>query len=598
MGSADIVNNSEGTDSSTAEPVAIIGMALRVPGANTLEQFWSNIFTGKDCLYRATRGELEEMGIALESLHDGSFVAAKPRLEDIEYFDAGLFGIPKSQAELIDPAQRMFLECAWEAIEQAGIVTERDHNIGVFAGVEGNYLDENLSSPHVLTQADALPGILGNSIDYLTLRVSYELGLVGPSFTVMATCATSLLAVHLAVQNLRLGECSSAIAGGAKIDLPQTPGYGAGVDGMSSTSGRIKPFDIGADGTIFGDGGAVVVLRLLKDAIKDGNPIHGVIRGTGFCNDGRPEVKNSFIAPTVSGQKRAMTHAIDEAGIDSRTIGYVECHGTGTKLGDPIEVLSLTEVFRRHTDDNEFCAIGSVKGNVGHLGTAAGAVSLIKTCLALKHRVLPPLANFKQPNPKIDFSNSPFFVSTNPGEWLTDGNPRRAGVSAFGFGGANAHLIVEEFVSDIENEVPQTDMPTNGRYLLTVSAKSTLALKRRLEDLAVYLEQHPQTRLADFSCTLQQGRKAMEFRSCAVVEDQQVVSAVDTLRNLKAPVEPRDVSRPVVFLFPGQGSQTPGMGQVLYQNEPLYHEIVDYCADFLLTELGFDLRDKIHARSN
>ncbi len=432
-----------------AEPVAVIGMALRVPGANTLGRFWANLLETSDCLHRPSRAELERAGVAARVLSDPALVTAKPTLKYLEYFDAEFFSISESMAEQMDPGHRLFLECAWEAMEDGGIVPgETDQKTGVFAGVEVNehsYLTQNLYSLGDSTPSISLTRRLGNSADYFTLRISHALNLIGPSFTCMATCSTSLLAVHQAVQNLRLGECTAAIVGGAKIDLPDMSYYKSGIDGMFSQSGVIRPFDANADGTIFGNGVAVVVLKLLKAALRDGNPVHAVILGTGFSNDGQPEDKQSFTAPTSSGQKRAIRHALNEALLDPASIGFAECHGTGTVLGDPIEIGSLSNVYRDYSSEKAWCALGSVKGHVGHLGPAAGVVSLIKTCLVLENGVFPPVANFVSPHPDIDIKNSPFFIPETAIPWPAQQAPKRAAVSAFGFGGANAHVVLEQY---------------------------------------------------------------------------------------------------------------------------------------------------------
>ena len=585
------------SNQSISKPVAVVGMSLRVPGARTLEQFWGNLMKGRDCLRRLSRAELEHAGVPPRALADPLVIPANPILDGIEFFDAEFFDIAASQAEQMDPAHRLFLECTWEAMEHGGVVVgDNQQKIGVFAGVEGNYLHQNLVSPHngnttpkYIDPAVRVSRRLGNSIDYFTMRVSHQLNLIGPSFTPMATCSTSLLAVHLAVQNLRLGECTAAVVGGAKIELPKTPVYRAGMEGMLSTSGRVRPFDADADGTIFGNGVAVVVLKLLEDAVKDGNPVYGVIRGTGFCNDGNPADKKSFIAPTPSGQKRAIRHALDEAAVDARTISFIESHGTGTLLGDPTEVASLTEVFRDYSSDTGYCALGSVKGNVGHLGAAAGAVSLIKTCLALTKGIVPPMANFERPNPEIDFEASPFFINTCAVPWAENRQLMRAGVSAFGFGGSNAHVVMEGFAGDSPVDVDEN----RSRHLLVVSAKTERALQRRVSDLAIFVEDHPQAPLRDIAHTLQCGRRAMAWRTHVLVDDQSGSSVADQLRSLKPGRMPHKPNRPVVLLFPGQGSQLPGMGQGLYDNEPVYRKAIDYCAEFLEKELGFDVRKRI-----
>ena len=583
-----------------AEPIAIVGMSLRVPGARTLEQFWGNIMNTDDCLSRSSRAELERTGLSPQGISDPQSVAVRPMLDNIEYFDADLFDIPESLAQQMDPSHRLFLECVWEAMEHAAIVPgDTDQETGVFAGVEVNefsYLTKNLYSPEDKSPQSAMARRLGNSADYFALRVSYALNLAGPSLTMMATCATSLLAVHQAVQSLRSGHCSAAIAGGARIEPNRVPAYRTGIEGMFSPSGRVRPFDARADGTIFGDGVGAVVMKRLDDAIRDGNPIHSVILGSGYSNDGQPTDKQSFTAPAVSGQTRAIRRAMREAAIDPRDIGYQECHGTGTPVGDPIEVASLREVMGQDSTGTGYCALGSVKAHVGHLGSAAGVVGLIKTCLCVSKGIIPPVANFAEPNPDIDFETSPFYVSTKPLPWKTNGRPRYAGVSAFGFGGANAHVILGAFQG---NSNARTEEKSARRaHLLPVSAKTAPALRRRIADLARFVEDGPESHLCDIAHTLQSGRKPMVFRSHLYIDERSGHSVSQTLRGLIASGTPVRDNRPVVFLFPGQGSQVPGMGKALYDTEPVYRESIDYCAEYLNKELGVDLREQINLSNN
>jgi len=578
------------------EPIAVVGMALRVPAANTPGRFWRNILAGKDSLTRPSVDELRRAGVSLRNLADPDFIRAHPRVNEIEYFDASFFGMAGFEAERTDPTHRMFLECAWETMEMAGIVPDGTVT-GVFAGTEASYQYQNLDhlksdddgySASIVDLGKRLPINLGNELDYFTARVSHKLNLNGPSFALMAACATSLLATHLAVQSLRRGECDVAIAGGASLRLPQTGGYLSSVEGMLSTSGRVSPFDASADGTIFGDGAGAVALRRLDDAIADGNPIFAVIRGSGVSNDGDPAGKESFIAPSSEGQIIAVAAAMADAGVDARSIGYVEAHGTATLLGDPVEVATITDVYRRDTADTGYCGLGSVKGNVGHLSTAAGVVGLIKACLALKHRMLPPQANFTSHNPRIDFGSSPFFVNTEPLDWVEGAAPRRAAVSAFGFGGANAHAIVEEYVG------PPAPISSRRHHLFPLSAKTDTALTRRQVDLATAFDKEPELEIADVAHTLQCGREAMSHRACIHV-DGESFAASDLLRatpRASGIVESKD--RPVVFLFPGQGAQRPGMGQDVYAREPVYRDIVDRCTALLEPELGFDIRSLIH----
>ena len=578
----------------STEDIAIVGMALRVPGATSLDEFWDNVTTGRDCLTRPDKGTQERAGLSGRKINDPGYIPAKPLLDEFKSFDARFFGISDIQARLMDPTHRLFLECVWEAMEQSGVVPgDVKGTTGVFASVESHYFAAHLQSNEDEDPAIRVPKRLGTLMDYFALRVSHALDLKGPSLTALATCSSSLMAVNLAAQSLRQGKCTTALAGGARVELPSSPAYHKGVDGMISATGVIRPFDAGADGTIFGDGAGVVVLKLLDDAVRDGHPIHGIIRGTGFCNDGDPEDKMSFIAPTPSGQTRAIREALGEAEIDPSTIGFVECHGTGTLLGDPVEIRSLQEVYSEYSErDADSCAIGSVKGNVGHLGPAAGVVGMIKACLALTRDVIPPMANFSSPNPEIDWDQTPFYVPTHAQDWKRNGRPKRAAVSAFGFGGSNAHVVLEEYVGESEESVAVT----GGQDLLVVSAKTEAALTRRLGDLAAYCEAHPETTVSDLAYTLQVGRQAMPFRSHWVVDSGTLEGCADQLRTQKPTGTHVTSGRPVVFMFPGQGSQAVGMGQGLYENEKVYREIFDYCSDFLVRELGLDLRDCVYRR--
>ena len=578
-----------------SKDIAVVGMGLRVPGANSLDQFWTQITAGRDCLTRASKGVQERAGLSGRQINEDSHVSAKPLLDDVKSFDAKFFGISDIQAKWLDPTHRIFLECVWQAMEQSGVVPgDAKGKTGVFASVESHYFASNLKSDADDDPAIRVPKRLGTLMDYFALRVSHALNLKGPSLTAVATCASSLMAVHLAAQSLRQGKCTTAIAGGARVELPSLPAYRKGVDGMISAGGVIRPFDADADGTIFGDGAGAVVLKLLDDAIRDGNPIYGIIRGTGFTNDGDPEDKLSFIAPTASGQTRAIREALDESGIDPSTIGFVECHGTGTLLGDPIEIRSLQEVYSEFSQrPKRSCAIGAVKGNVGHLGPAAGVVGLIKTCLALSRDVIPPMANFANPAPEIDWDNSPFYVPTQALEWKRNGSPKRAGVSAFGFGGSNAHVVLEEYVKAPE-EAPAGAVA--GHELLVVSAKTQAALARRLSDIAAFCEANPTTSVSDLSYTLQVGRQAMPIRTHVVLDSGTVDRCADKIRRLKPTRTHVTPGRPVVFMFPGQGSQAVGMGQGLYENEQVYREVFDYCSDVLVKELGIDLRHCVYRR--
>jgi acyl transferase domain-containing protein len=410
-------------DAPPSMPIAVIGMALRVPGATTPGRFWQNLVEGRDCLSRPSADALRRSGISQERLSHPDFVRARPALDDIEHFDAEFFAMSAREAERTDPGQRLFLECAWESLESAGLVPGRDGPVtGVFGGSEGNYRQEVLSrfDDPVRDPGVSLPLRIGNTLDFLTTRVSHKLDLTGPSLGVMAACATSLMAVDLAVQSLRRGECEVALAGGASIELPRLGGYVAGVEGLLSSTGRLRPFDAAPtarSSVARGRGGAAPRRALAAGKYPRGPPRLRV------SNDGDPVGKVSFIAPSPEGQIAAIQAALWDAGISPETIGYVEAHGTGTLLGDPVEVAALTEVYRRYSVRTGYCSLGSVKANVGHLRCAAGVVSFIKACLALSHGIRPPLANLDHPNPVIDFAASPFLVHTDARHWERERTP-------------------------------------------------------------------------------------------------------------------------------------------------------------------------------
>lgn len=567
-------------------PIAVVGMALRVAGADTPARFWRNLVEGRDCLSRVPPRRQRLAGVPQSMLANPDFVPVLPVIDGVDRFDAAFFDLSAREAADTDPSHRLFLECAWEALEAAGIVPGPGAPAtGVFGGCEHTY------HPKVLQRFDdpardgkmSLPVRLGNSLDFLSTRVSHRLDLTGPSFGVLAACATSLLAVDLAVQSLRRGECDVALAGGATIDVAREVGYLADIEGMVSPTGRLRPFDAAADGTIFGSGVGVVALRPLEDAIAAGQPIHAVILGAGSSNDGRPPGKESFIAPSPEGQVAAIRAALADADVPAATIGYVEAHGTGTLLGDPVEVAALGEVYGRATDRRGYCSIGSVKANIGHVRCAAGVASLIKACLALERATLPPLANFSRPNPRIDFERSPFRVHGDARPWPAGEGPRRAAVSSFGFGGSNVHVVLESAPAR-----PAT--PSSRRvHFLPVSARTPGALARGIERLRARVEDEPGLAAADVAHTLQSGRKAFEHRALFVAEGDRIDAPA---RALRTPVATGVVAQDAgaVFLFPGQGAQRFGAGRGLYEREPVFREVVDACAATLARHLDVDVR--------
>jgi len=574
------------------EGIAIIGMAGRFPGAKNINQFWQNLRDGVESISVFTDEELLTSGIDPETLSDPNYVKAGAVLEDIELFDASFFGFNPREAEMTDPQHRLFLECAWEALESAGYNSETyADRIGTYAGVGWNsYLFNNLYSNSDLIQSlGGYQTLIGNDKDFLATRVSYKLNLKGPSMSVQTGCSTSLVATSLACQSLLTYQCDMALAGGVTVFMPHKAGYFYQQGGIFSPDGHCRAFDAKAQGTVIGNGVGIVVLKRLEDALADGDCIHAVIKSSAINNDG--SLKVGYTAPSVEGQARAIAQALALAEVDPETITYIETHGTGTSLGDPIEIAALNQVFRSCTNQKGFCAIGSVKTNIGHLDAAAGVTGLIKTVLALKHKQIPPSLHFKEPNAQIDFANSPFYVNTTLSEWKTSGTPRRAGVSSFGIGGTNAHVILEQAPA-----VGKQGSRGRRWQLLVLSAKTSTALETATANLANYLEQHPEVNLADVAYTLQVGRRAFSHRRVLVCHDlNDAVKALQTLdpqRILTDFQEPGD--RPVVFMFPGQGAQYVNMALELYQTESVFREQVDYCTQLLKPHLGLELRQVMY----
>ena len=571
--------------------IAIIGMSCRFPGAKDTEIFWQSLQDGVESIYFFDHQELLSSGVDPDLPNKPNYVKATGLLSDIELFDAFFFDFSAREAEILDPQHRLFLECAWEAIESAGYDPETyECSIGVYAGTGYNtYLLNNLYRNFVLSKSiDDFQLFIGNDKDFLPTRVSYKLNLNGPSVNVQTACSTSLVAVHLACQSILNGECDVALAGGVSVFVPQKAGYLYQEGMIFSPDGHCRAFDAKAQGTIMGNGVGIVVLKRLEDALAEGDCIHAVIKGSAINNDGSGKV--GFTAPSVGGQAKVIAEAQAIAGVETETITYIETHGTGTTLGDPIEVAALSQAFSVGTQKKGFCAIGSVKTNVGHLNSAAGVAGLIKTVLALKHKMIPPSLHFEQPNPEIDFDNSPFYVNTKLSEWKTNGTPRRAGVSSFGFGGTNAHVVLEETPTQ----------PPSGKsrpwQLLLISAKTSSALETATANLAKHLKQHPTLNLADVVYTLQVGRRAFDYRRmivCPTLDDAvKALESSEPQRVFTHHHRPR--YRPIVFMFSGQGAQYVNMAWELYQVEPTFREQVDACSDILNSHLGFDLRQVLY----
>ncbi|NMO19733.1 non-ribosomal peptide synthetase, partial [Pyxidicoccus fallax] len=500
--------------------IAIVGMSGRFPGARNLEEFWRNLCEGVESVSFFTDEELRRSVLEPSQLDDPNYVRAGAVLDDVEFFDAEHFGLMPKQARLTDPQHRIFMECVWEAIEDAGYDPRRlEKQVGVYAGsIISNYLLFHLGSKVGREGAVRdLQTLIGNDKDYLATHVSYRLGLKGPSISVQTACSSSLVAVHLACQALRSRECNMALAGGVAVRLPQKSGYLYEQGGILSPDGHCRAFDADAQGTIFGSGAGVVVLKRLSDALADGDDIRAVIRGSAVNNDGA--VKIGYTAPSQDGQAAVISSALAAAGVSPSSIGYIETHGTGTPLGDQIEIAALQQVFRASTEAVGVCPIGSVKTNVGHLEVAAGIAGLIKTVLALQHRRLPPSLNFKNPNPQIDFARSPFFVNTRLIDWTRATEPRRAGVSSFGIGGTNAHVVLEE-APEVRTRTQGTQRP---KHVLSLSARSEKALRALAGSYAKRLEGKGPEELGDICFTANTGRARFEYRLAVVGETTEEV---------------------------------------------------------------------------
>jgi acyl transferase domain-containing protein/acyl carrier protein len=580
-------------DSHYSYDVAIIGMSGRFPGAADLDAFWRNLRAGVESITFFADEELAALGVDPAAFRAPHFVKASPIIEDIDCFDAAFFGYAPREAELLDPQQRIFLECAVAAIEDAGYHTAADIGMsGVFAGMSlSTYLLFNvLTSPNFKDLEDSFQVMLSNDKDFLSTRVSYHLDLKGPSIDVQSGCSTSLVAVHLACQSLLSYQCDLALAGGVSVNVPQRTGYFYQEGGICSPDGHCRAFDAQAQGTLFGSGVGVVVLKRLDEALADRDQIYAVIKGSAINNDGA--LKVGYTAPSVAGQAEVIARAQSIAEIAPDTISYVETHGTATALGDPMELTALTQVFRAGTNRRGFCAIGSVKTNIGHLDAAAGVAGLIKTVLALTHQELPPSLHFQTPNPAIDFASTPFYVNSALAPWPAGATPRRAGVSSFGIGGTNAHVILEE--------APPIAQSGASRpwQLLVLAAQTPTALERATENLAAYLRQHPDASLADVAYTLQVGRRAFGYRRALVCRDQaDALTCLETLDPQRVFSVYQDATeQPVAFMFPGGGAQYIAMGRGLYQSEPSFRETIDECAELLLPQLGVDLRELLYPR--
>lgn len=580
--------------SNSSRDIAVIGMAGRFPGANTIEELWDVLKNGKETVSFFSKDELDA-NIPDRLKNDPLYVKARGIITSAKEFDASFFGLNPKVASVMDPQQRLFLEIAWEVLEQSGHLPKHyNGSIGVYAGTGTNtyYKNNVLENKEVLSQVGEFQANTLNEKDYISTRTAYHLNLKGPAVSVHSACSTSLLAIAEAVESIRSGQCDVALAGGSSITSPINSGHLYQEGSMFSPDGHCRSFDKDGKGTVFSDGCGVVLLKSLDAAKKDGDQIFGVIKGVGINNDGGG--KGSFTAPSVEGQSGAIVRAINDANISPSEISYIEAHGTATPIGDPIEMEGLHDAFGEQTKKG-YCAVGSIKSNMGHLTAAAGVAGFIKTVLSLYHQQIPPSLGFSEPNPAIDFTNSPFFVNNILREWKSE-NIRRAGISSFGVGGTNVHVIVEEF-----EKQPIKSGESKPLQLLTWSAKTEKSLDGYKTSLGDFIKSSSDIKLADVAYSLSNTRESFNKRSFVLASDLDLESAIGKLLLDENTVKKSDlkaVPSELAFLFPGQGAQYLQMGKALYNHENVFKEAIDQCAEILLKEFDFDIRHIVYPKEN
>jgi acyl transferase domain-containing protein len=565
--------------------IAVVGMAGRFPKAPDVERFWKNLQDGVEAISFFSAQELAESGVPPAVLDQPNYVRAKGVLEGADLFDASFFDFSPREAEVTDPQIRTFLECAWHALENAGCDPETFPGlIGVYAGMSISTYLLHIASQSRSSSLGVLRMLLGNDKDHLAPWTSYKLNLRGPSINVQTACSTSLVAIHMACQSLRNFECDAALAGGVSIVVPQKTGHFFEPGGILSSDGCCRAFDRKADGSVSGEGVGIVLLKRLEDAIENRDTVLAVIKGSAVNNDGGKKV--GYTAPGVEGQAQVIAMAMAAAEIEPEALGYVEAHGSGTALGDPVEMAALAQAFQGGDNRPERVAVGSVKTNIGHLATAAGVAGFIKTVLAIRDGVLPPSLHFEEPNPRMLLEQTPFYVNTKLSPWPEENRPRRAGVSSFGLGGTNVHVVLEEAPP------PSAEAPSRNWHLLLLSAKTKTALEQATKNLAEHLRASS-ARLDDVAFTLRAGRKAFAHRRMAVCRDTE--DAINVLENrapgrLVASAVPEKPG-PIVFLFPGMGDHYLDMGRGLYEEEPYYARCIDECFGFWREHLRLDLKE-------
>ncbi len=571
--------------------IAIVGMAGRFPGARNINEFEENLKKGIESITFFSDEELVQNGVSPDLLKNPNFVKAGAILEDLGYFDSSFFDYSPREAAIMSPQMQLFHECAWEALEDAGVVPDSYNDlIGVYVGSNSTLQWE------ALCQLSGENQILGNfasshlnSKDFLSTKTSYALNLKGPSVTIYTACSTSLVAIHMACQAILSGECTVALAGGVRIEMPQKNGYFYEEGMVESHDGHVRAFDADARGTVLGNGIAVVALKRIESAIEDRDHIYAIVKGSAINNDGRRKV--GYTAPSVDGQAEVIRFAYQAANVEPETISYLETHGTGTILGDPIEIEALKKAF--NSDIRQFCAIGSVKTNIGHLDAGGGAAGFIKSVLSLKNKLLFPSLNYKTPNPMIDFKNSPFYVNTVLTPWKNNGSPLRAGVNSMGVGGTNAHIVLEETPELFKF----TDSsPEREQKLVIISAKNQATLDIATKNMTDYLQNNKDVRLSDVAYSLQLGRKAFKYRKIVVssnTDETIQILSTPVMEKIRASVV-KEENIPIIFMFPGQGAQYVRMGQELYQTEPVFRKEINYCFEILSPIIGYDLKDILY----
>lgn len=570
--------------------VAVIGMDCRFPGADNTREFWENLCQGKISQVELTDEMLLQAGVPQEKIDNPHYVKKAFQINDVEMFDPAFFGFTPKEAELMDPQQRLLLQTAFHTLEDAGYAGGHyEGNVGVFVGAStSQYLLRNIVTNFSMEQLDANQMIwIENDLNYLATMISYKLNLTGPSINVQSACSTSLVAVAQAYQSLINYESDMAIAGGCRITIPQNTGYMYAQGEILSPNGECRPFDADGHGTVVGSGAGMVALKRLSDAVEDGNQIIAVIKGSAVNNDGSSKV--GFAAPSVEGEYRAVKVAQMVSEVDADTITYVETHGTATELGDPIEIQALTEAFGE-TKEKNYCALGAVKANIGHLDTASGVAGFIKTCLALKHKKLPPNVNFVKPNPNINFEETPFYVNKELMDWNPKCGVRRAGVSSFGFGGTNVHMVLEEAVDERPfEEAKEADF-------LMVTGRTKAALKKNADNLIDIIKKDESISCQQVAMTINYGRKQFPYRSFISFQNKE-----ECLKGLESVQESYGIDSgervETVFLFPGQGTQYVGMGKNLYETEPVFRESMKECADIMKEITGCDILQMLYENS-